>query len=233
MSTMSAAGSGDMGTAATSMAAIRAKVGAWAGIAFAVLTAASVFIAPIPPKASDPVDKITNYFADHRAVLLTAQYIGGLGLIALLVFIGSFAALLRAMEGERGTLAVGAVGGAFITGALAMAGSAIMMALAFTGRDGDAATTRVFFNLFQSVSAFIQFSLVAWVVLASLILLGSAGALRWIAYLGLLEGVLGLLTGASVAKSGLFALGGILGFFAFIVFILWILAVSIVMLRGK
>ena len=185
MSTMSAASSGNMRTAGTSMAAARAKVGAWGGIVFAVLIAASVFIAPIPPQASDPVDTITSYFADHRAVLLAGQYLGGLGVIALLVFIGAFAALLRSMEGERGSLVVGSVGGAFITAAMAIAGSAVMMTLAFTGRGGDAATTRVFFNLFQSLSTLLWFSIVPWVVLASL-MVGSAILLESaISFLGL------------------------------------------------
>lgn len=232
MSTMSAAGSGSMGVAGTSVAA-HAKLGAWGGIAFAVLIAAGVFIAPIPPLASDPVDKITNYFADNRAVLLTGQYLGGLAVIALLVFIGPFAALLRALEGERSALAVGSVGGAFVTAAMAIVGSAVLMALAFTGRDGDAATTRICYNLFQSFSTLLWFPIVAWIVLASLILLRAAGAFRWIAYLGLLDGVLGLLTGASVARSGLFALGGVFGLLAFLVFIIWMLALSIVMLRAK
>jgi hypothetical protein len=233
MSTVSVAGSGDMGAAATSPTTARGKMGAWGGIAFAVLIAASVFIAPIPPLASDPVEKITNYFADNRAVLLAGQYLGGLGLIALLVFIGPFAALLRALEGDRSALAVGSVGGAFVTAAMAIVGSAVLMALAFTGRDGDAATARICYNLFQSFSTLLWFPIVAWVVLASLILLRAAGAFRWIAYLGLLDGVLGLLTGASVARTGLFALGGLFGLVAFVLFLIWLLALSIVMLRTK
>jgi hypothetical protein len=90
---------------------------------------------------------------------------------------------------------------------------------------------RGLFNLYQVALAISWFPQVVWLLAASLLMLKMPGAHRWVAWLGLLECVLALLSGASVARSGLFALGGILNLVAFLGFALWVLATSIVMLR--
>jgi hypothetical protein len=231
MSTVSTAGSGDMRVTGAGMALSRGRLGGLSGIAFVVLAAVGTFIAPVPPKASDSVEKISNYFADHRGAILTGIYLQGIGMVAVLLFVGTLAGLLRDLEGGRGPFAVGSTGAAFITGAVVTAGNALTVALAFTGRDGDAATTRVLFNFYQAFATELWFPITAWIVAASIVYLRASGPLRWIGYLGLVDGVLGLLTGASVARDGFFALGGILGLLAFALFLLWVIATSIVMLR--
>lgn len=230
MSTMSAAG-GEMRASVGATVVSSERIGAVSGIVFVVLVLIATFIAPIPPKASDSVEKITAYFADHRAVLLTATYINGLALLPAILFIATLYAMLRQAEGAPGRVAIASFAGAILTAALATASGVIVSALAFTGRDADGPVVRGLFNLYQVVSTFSWFPQLVWLLPASLLMLKMPRAYRWVAWLGLLECVLALLAGASVARSGLFALGGVLNLIAFLVFALWVLATSIVMLR--
>src|SRR5947209_6672230 len=102
MSTISATGSGDTRAAGAGMTLPHGRLGGLSGIAFVALAAVGTFIAPVPPKASDSVEKITNYFADHRGAILTGMYLQGIGMVAVLAFVGALAGLLRDLEGGRG-----------------------------------------------------------------------------------------------------------------------------------
>ncbi|GEM_PF-959473 len=230
MSTVSAAGSGDMRAEPAVMGMSRERLGAIGGIVFVVLVVVSTFIAPGPPKASDPVEKITTYFTDHRSAILLSGYLGSLALIPVIVFIAALYALLRDAEGLSGGLALASFGSALITGVFATMTGVLNSVLAFTGRDADAATIRGLYNLDQMAGTFIWFPLVAWLLFASLVMLRMAGGYRWVGWLGMLEAIVGLLSGASLARSGFFALGGILGLIAFLIFAVWVLATSILML---
>lgn len=230
MSTMSAAG-GEMRASAGMTALSSERVGAVSGIVFVVLTVIATFIPSAPPKASDSVEKITAYFTDHRGALLSAGYINGLASLPALLFIATLYTVLRQAEGAPGRIAIASFAGAILTGALATANTVILSTLAFTGRDTDGPVVRGLFNLFQVVSLIISFPVFVWLLAASFLMLTMPGAYRWVAWLGLLGCVVSLLAGASVARSGFFALGGFLGLLGFIVFALWVLATSIVMLR--
>lgn len=232
MSTMSAAGGEEMRATAMSTAG-RERWGPIGGIAFVVLSLIATFIAPSPPQASDGADKITAYFVDHRTAILLSGYLNGLSLIPIILFIAALYALLHDAEGAPGRLALMAFGAAILSGTLATLSAIVSSVLAFVGKDSDAATVRGLYAFSQMTGVFIWFPVAAWLLAASLIMLGMAGAYRWIAWLGLLGVIVGLLEGASVAKSGFFALGSILGLAAFLLFAIWILATSIVMLMRK
>ena len=230
MSTVSAAGSGDMRAEPAMMAMSRERLGGISGIIFIVLVIVSSFIAPGPPKASDPAEKITAYFTDHRGAILLSGYLGGLAIIPAVVFIAALYTLLREAEGLSGGLALASFGSALLTGVFATTSSLLGSVLAFTGRDADAATMRGLYNLDQMFGTFIWFPLVAWLLFASLIMLRIAGGYRWVGYLGILEAIVGLVGGASLARNGFFALGGPMGLIAVLIFAVWVLATSILML---
>lgn len=229
MSSMSPAG-GELHAQPATTALSRERLGAISGIVFVILVLVATFVAPTPPKASDSVEKITAYFVDHRGAILFSGYLSGLSLIPVVIFIATLYTTLREAEGAPGSLALSAYGSALITGVFAVAASLLTSTLAFTGRDGDAATMRALFNLYQMATTFIWFPLIVWMLTTALVMLRMPGAYRWVAWLGLLGVIVGLLTGASTARNGFFALGGILGLIAFLIFAVWILATSIIML---
>jgi hypothetical protein len=208
----------------------RERIGGIGGIVFVVLVIVATFIAPMPPKVSDSAEKITAYFADHRGVILLSGYLGGLALIPAVLFIAALYALLRDTEGMSGGLALASFASALITGVFATMPSVLTSALAFTGRDADAATMRGIYNLDQIAGTFIWFPLVAWLLFASLVMMRMGSGFRWVGWLGILEAIVGLFSGASLARNGFFALGGILGLIGLLIFAIWVLATSILML---
>jgi len=205
-------------------------LGGISGIAFLILSIVTAIIVPPPTATSDPA-KIIAYFGDHRGALLLSGYLNAVTIIPAALFAIALYRLLRSIEGPAGILAMVSVLGMAVTGAVVIAGSAVSSAVAYTGRDLDAAVARPLNNLVLMAQVFPWLPMALWAGSAGVVLLRAAGAMRWLGYLGLLMGVLALIAAASVARSGIFALGGVLVFVAVGVSCVWILAMSIAMLR--
>src|SRR3989442_4567006 len=93
------------------------KLAAATGIVFVVLVIAGSFIAGQPPKADDPINKITAFAVDKRFALLLGDYLSAVGVVFALWFFGSLRSYLRRAEGGTGRLsAVGFRGGVLARG---------------------------------------------------------------------------------------------------------------------
>src|SRR6266699_3078806 len=92
----------------------------WLGILFVVLLAVSTAITGSPPKLTDSASKIAKYFRDNDDGLRWASYIGGLGVVAAFLWLGSVWRLMRRAEAVP-RLAVAAAGG-LVEGAVALRG---------------------------------------------------------------------------------------------------------------
>ena len=75
------------------------RIGAAAGIGFAVLLIVSFFIAGQPPHIDASNAKILNFLGDHRAALLTGSMLNGVAVLMFLWFLGHLRHVLHRAEG--------------------------------------------------------------------------------------------------------------------------------------
>jgi hypothetical protein len=80
------------------------------GVLFVVLSVASTFVAGAPPASDASAAKITTYFHDHSGAIKVSLLLGGLGVMALLWWLGALWRILSDAESGRPQLtAVAAV----------------------------------------------------------------------------------------------------------------------------
>ena len=85
------------------------KLAAGTGVAFVALILASSFVvAKMPPKIDDPINKIGRFFGEHHNGLLWGGWLGMLGTLFGLWFIGTVAHWVRRQDQPRlATIAFG------------------------------------------------------------------------------------------------------------------------------
>ena len=76
-----------------------------AGIAFVVLNVASAFAPGVPPASDASTAKVVSYFRDHSGGIKAQLLLGGLGIAALMWWLGALWGVLSRAEGERPRLA--------------------------------------------------------------------------------------------------------------------------------
>ena len=99
------------------------RTGAAAGVLFVLLLAAAAILGGSPPAADAPSPEVREYLADYRKELEAGVWLLGAGSAALLWWFGSL--WVRMTEAERGAqgLAIVALTGLVLAGALALMSS--------------------------------------------------------------------------------------------------------------
>jgi hypothetical protein len=203
------------------------KIEKWAalsGAVFVVLSVVGAFLAGSPPKVSDPDLKIINFVKDNQDALKCGAYIGGLGLVFFLFFLGIVWTRLHRAEGGPGRLA----------GTSAMAGVATV-AIAAAGFGISAygylhpAESAVTFRMSTVILGLLSFAALVFVEAASIVIIRTKFLPVWLGWLGMLSALLWLVAGAAVATEDdtIF----VIGFVAFLVWALWILIFSVMLFR--
>ena len=111
------------------------RYAALGGIWFVVLNVIAAFLPGTPPSTDDSAEKIAKSFSDHRARSRPPQLLAVLGLIGLLWWFGSLWRLMVKAEDDRPRMAVVALAGLALGGAMALAGGAITSAVALQHQD--------------------------------------------------------------------------------------------------
>jgi hypothetical protein len=193
------------------------------GMVFFILFVASKF-APIE---APPEDHLAAYaemglLGDVTSYLLTLQA------PFLLLFLGGLYAVLRRAEGGSGALAVSAFGAGIAMSMIWPMGIVIAgVATGIAEAGGDAITA---FNLDGMAPLSLALSAFPRTVLlgaASLVLLGSAIAPRWLGWTGLALGALSFITTGTLVSMTMFPLL----MFGMLLFVVWILALCVALLR--
>src|SRR5713226_4786660 len=119
------------------------------GIAFVVLVLISAFIPGSPPKTSDSAAKIAKFVGDHRGELRWATYIGGIGTVFLVWWLGAIWRTLRKAEGGDPRLTVVSIVGAVFASIMFAIGAVVLAIPAIVGvpAAGGATGTRFFYIL--------------------------------------------------------------------------------------
>ncbi len=204
------------------------RYAALGGIAFVVLTLVANFLPGAPPSLDDSPAKIAKYFDDHAGGIQAAQYLNGLGVIALLWWFGSLWRLMTRNEAERPRLAVVALTGLAFGGVFALASSA-MTSMAAMQIDDLAGGAKVFYSLSFVLIGTSGFGIVAFLGAVSALSYKTKMLPMWVTVVGWIAAA-GFLVASLSSASDANALGFV-GLLSFLVWCVWIVAVSVLMYR--
>ena len=202
-----------------------------AGIVFVILVAITIAISGSPPMADDAVNKIRDYYVDHRSRLLWANLIG----MVAIPFVLWFAVVLREMfRGDRLANALGtlSLAGLLVTAPLAMIGGALQVSVIYI--DGAAQayrpdTLRLLWDAQSLTFAATSAGIVAFTLGAALAIRRTGALPRFTMWLALLAVVGNIVTMFTVLDAG----AATIGLAGVTTFALFILVTGITMAAGK
>ena len=206
----------------------------WGGVAaivFVVLILVTAFSAGEPPAADDAVDKMRDYFVDHRSALLASNLIG----LVAVPFALWFAVVLRELlRGDPTTNALGvaSLAGLVLTASMALAGGAVATSVVYVDGvadklDGD--TLRIVYEAQSLLFAATSAGIVLFSLTAGLAIRRTAALPAYTMWLALLATLGNILTMFSTAGAG----ASMLGFTGLLTFALFVLVTGITMALGK
>jgi hypothetical protein len=191
------------------------------GIAFVVLVVVASLIKDAPERDSSDAEIVTYYQeSGNRSDEFVAFFLIGLALFCFLSFLGALRGFLARAEGEPARLTTAAIASgvvfiAFSVAAHVAASSVSWAAEVYDGFRVDPNTARLALSVWYGFFVMAMFAAAAMTLAASVLALQSRVLPTWLAILGFV---------ATVA--------GLLGFLVFpsLVILLWILLISIFML---
>ena len=208
------------------------RLGAAAGLAFAVTALVGFLLPGTPPKATEVV-KIGTYLVDKRSEILAGDYIVGVAFVLFLIFVACLRLEFGAADRETRPGAVALAGGV-AAATLIMAGTAVLNGAAFVvGGAHNPTLNLALYHVsndlfFMAGLAIAVFYIGAGMANTSTRVLPAAlnPAAFVIALLNLVAGI-GL-----IVKTGFFAIGGAFGFIVPLASLLWVVAASVALLRS-
>ena len=204
------------------------------GILFVAATLVGTFLPGTPPKPDDPISKIQSFFADHRTKELTGLILAGVGILALIWFLGVLRTVLRRGEGGAGRLSALAFGGGLVVAAVAIVSGSATLTLTYriaTSPDATPGLVRALFDFGNLCGTLIGFPAAALLGAASLVILRTGVLNKGLGWLGMLAAVANLAAMSQLYyKAGSWAPGGSASFIPFLLAALWTLVASIAMM---
>jgi hypothetical protein len=204
---------------------------ALAGIVGVVLLAVSALIPGSPPKPDDPVAKIGSFLVDNGDQIRWAGFIGALGAIVLLGWVGAVWRLMRRAEGGAPMLAVAGAAGAVLALALASTSAVLLSVMAIVGPvQLGASNTRTLYLLSNNLLAAGAMGFALFVGAFATVIIQTAVLPRVLGWLGAVIAVVFVAAAGGIASTR--SLYFYLGLGGFAAFALWTLVVSAVMYRA-
>jgi len=219
------------------------RLGAGAGILFALLVIAGFLIPGTPPKADHLNNEFTDFLTNKRGKILTSDALIGLAFGFFLVFLGAlrnhlaeagFVTPGNRPAGEHRTLTNAAIIGGSVGAAVSLVSVAVLNGVAFhAAGQHDDTLNRALFDISSDLFAISGFAFAVLFASAGLVAAANGTLPRALALLGPLVALLNIVGAIALfAKSGLLANGGAFGIVVGIGSTLWILATAIVMFRA-
>jgi hypothetical protein len=207
------------------------RYGALGGVVFVILVVVSIAISGSMPNSSDSAAKILKYFHDNKSGIEVAAFLGALAALPILWWAGSLWARVHRGGDRSYRLALIAVLGLLLGGAGNLTQTAVTTTVALEFKNVSPINAKFFFVLAGGFGA------AGAIGLAVLVIATSAAVFRyhvfpaWVGWLGVLDGILFLVAGYSLATTSTAI--NTFGFAAFILWAIWLLATSVVMFRTK
>jgi hypothetical protein len=204
---------------------------ALAGIVGVVLLGASALIQGSLPKPDDSAAKIAKFLVDKLDEIRWAGFIGALGSIVLLGWVGAVWRLIRRAEGGEPMFAVMATGGAVFAIAVINVSAVLLSVMAIVGPQAlGASQTRTLYLLTNNLIALGAMGLALFTGAFAMVIIRSGVLPRVLGWIGALIALVFLATGGGIASTR--DVFFYLGFVGFVTFSLWTLVVSVLMYRA-
>jgi hypothetical protein len=201
-----------------------------AGIVAIVVILIGAFLPGSPPQPDDSAAKIAKFLVDNNDQIRWAGFVGVLGSIVLLGWLGAVWRLMRRAEGGTPLLVVGAALGAVMAAALFNAGAVVLSVMAIVGpQTMGASNTRLFYLLSTSLGAAGAMGVALFIGSFSTVIIETGVLPRVMGWLGALVAIVLLASGGMIASTR--EVFFVLTFIGFIGFALWTIVVSILMFR--
>jgi hypothetical protein len=206
------------------------RYGALGGILFVVLVIASIAVTGGNAKASDSPGKILQYFHDHQDGLRVGAFISVIASVPIIWWAGSLWAYL-ARRGDRShRLGLIAVLGLLIGGVGNLTQTGVNAAVALELGRVSGVEAKFFFVMSQTLGAGGLVGLAVLVFAASIAGIRYDAFPRWIAWLGIVDGIVFVIAAATIATTN-DAIGAA-AFAGFILWSIWLIATSVTMYRA-
>lgn len=200
------------------------RYAALGGIWFVVLSVISAFLPGAPPSTDDSIEKIAEYYSDHAGGIQAAQLLTGLALIGLLWWFGSLWRLMVEAEDGRPRMAVVALGGLAVGGAMALASGAVSSTVALQHVEVGG-SAKFFYILSVVLIASAGFGIVAHIAAVTSLSYRTNLFAPWINIIGWIAALLFLV--GTIGSASDAAAFGFTGLFGFLVWCVWIVVVSL------
>jgi hypothetical protein len=200
-----------------------ARFGLLAGLVFAVLLAVSGALGGSPPMVSDGDQKILEYLTDKQDQLKIASYLGGLGTVFFLWFLGSLYGRLRGAEGGSGRLSRVAMMGGVSAIAIASAANAISASAALRPNPGA-------YRLSTQFYGYTAFAIAVFVAAISVHIWSSGILPKWFGYVGEALALAWFVAGAMVSTEN--DTIHTIGFIVVVAFAIWVAVLSVMLYRN-
>ena len=204
---------------------------ALAGIVGVVLLAVSALIQGSLPKPDDSAAKIAKFLVDKVDEIRWAGFVGALGSIVLLGWLGAVWRLMRRAEGGEPMFAVVATGGAVFAIAVVNVSAVLLSVMAIVGPQAlGASQTRTLYLLTNNLIALGAMGLGLFTGAFATVIIRSGVLPRVLGWIGALIAIVFLAAGGGIASTR--DVFFYLGFGGFLAFSLWTLVVSVLMYRA-
>ncbi len=204
---------------------------ALAGIVGVVLLVVSALIQGSLPKPDDSAAKIAKFLVDKVDEIRWAGFIGALGSIVLLGWLGAVWRLMRRAEGGEPMFAVVAAGGAVFAIAVVNVSAVLLSVMAIVGPQAlGGSQTRTLYLLTNNLIALGAMGLGLFTGAFATVIIRSGVLPRVLGWIGALIALVFLATGGGIASTR--DVFFYLGFVGFLAFSLWTLVVSVMMYRA-
>lgn len=184
------------------------------------------------PQPDDPIRQTIRLYVAHQHQMWRSQFFFVLFGLAILTFTAGLRAILQRGTDETYVLPTFAVGAAVLNAVWMMLWAAINGGLALVAGQVSPSEVRLLVGVESAVDVFtgLSFGLVA--LTAALALLETRRLARWIAWVGVVSGVLAIGGDAVILDpTGPLGNAGLLGFLGQLLFLLWLLMVGGTLLR--
>jgi len=209
-------------------------MGAAAGVIFVALLALSAFLAPAPPKADASVQKIANYYLNHRKALLGSAMFGTFAIVFFLWFLGHLRHVLQRAEGGHEALSPIVFGSGVALATIGFISGIPGATLAYhTARTGDRAAIRLLFDMGNIFGPLIGIIVGGFLAATATAMIMKELVAPWLGWAGLAVALYSFVTGGLgiFATKGALAGNGVVGLVGFVAFMVWVLVASAAMIQ--